>query len=150
MMKGGVHTLYLVGEVPVTKKPNVDYMIVQTSYMTEIARHADVVLPAAAYLESKGSIIDYLGRNRNIKKVVSPPGSSKQHRDIIIELSKAMGKSIRESEVKAKKPAKSKLSPFQKQKGFDVNTSKFTDSIYRPVFECSRLLWLKEAVKTAV
>ena len=38
MVSGGVEVLYTVGEVPVTKIPNVNFLIVQTSYMTELAK----------------------------------------------------------------------------------------------------------------
>jgi NADH dehydrogenase/NADH:ubiquinone oxidoreductase subunit G len=154
MLKGGVDTLYIVGEVPETRRPKVDFLVVQTSFMNETARHADVVLPSATYLESKGSMTDYLGRTKEVKRVVPPPGSAKQHRDIVIELSKALGKTVKESAAKAKaaarKTTKPKPAPFKKQKGLDINTSRFVESLYRPTVECSRLLWLKETEKAAV
>jgi NADH dehydrogenase/NADH:ubiquinone oxidoreductase subunit G len=154
MVKGGTGALYVVGEVPVKKRPKTDFLVVQTTFMSELARHADVVLPSASYLESKGSIIDYLGRNKELKKVIPPPGSAKQHKDIMIELSRATGRTIKETAVKAKKPSekalKPRVSPFKKKKELDINILEFIDAGYSPVVSCSRLLWLKETEKAAV
>jgi NADH dehydrogenase/NADH:ubiquinone oxidoreductase subunit G len=72
MTAGGIDVLYAVGEVPVNKKPDVNFLIVQTSHMTDLAKEADVVLPAAAYLESKGSIMNYLGKIKELTKVIEP------------------------------------------------------------------------------
>jgi predicted molibdopterin-dependent oxidoreductase YjgC len=154
MAAGKVDTLYAVGEVSVHKRPKVDFLIVQASYMTELARQADLVLPAATFLESKGTMISYLGRTKDVRKLADPPGSVKQHKDIFFELSKAMGKPIKETAAKGKtapaKSAKPVLSPFEKQKGLDVNTEKFINSLYTPVVNCSRLVWLKETEKVTV
>jgi NADH dehydrogenase/NADH:ubiquinone oxidoreductase subunit G len=151
MADGKVDTLYAVGEVSVHKRPKVDFLIVQTSYMTELARKADLVLPATTFLESKGTIIHYLGRTKDVRKLADSPGSVKQHKDIFIELSKAMGKPIKETAEKTKtapsKSAKPELSPFEKQKGIDINTEQFVESLYTPVVTCSKLVWLKETEK---
>jgi predicted molibdopterin-dependent oxidoreductase YjgC len=155
MMNGDVDLLYIAGEITAQKRPKVDFMIVQTSYLTGIAQQADIVLPAATYLESRGTITDYLGRNKELKKVVSSPGSASQHKDIFIELSKAMGKPVKETATKTTKGAvrkavKPQLSPFERNKGLDIDSAEFIDSLFAPVVSCSKLLWLKETEKTAV
>ena len=154
IISGRSEVLYVIGEVPVAKRPDTDFMIVQTSYMTALAKQADIVLPSAAYLESKGTIIDYLGKSKNIAKVVEPAGSAKQHKDIFIELSKVMGKPIKETAVKAKTAAKKvtkpKFTPFEKQQGLDINPLEFNESTQHSVIYSSRLLWLKETEKAAV
>jgi NADH dehydrogenase/NADH:ubiquinone oxidoreductase subunit G len=150
----GLKALYVVGETPVLKKPKADFLVVQTSFLTDLAKKADVVLPAAASLESKGTIIDYLGRSKHVKKVVSPSGDAKQHKDIIIDLAGSMGKTLKETAAKprtaVKKPVMAKPGPFKKQKELDINASVYVDSLFKPVVNCSKLLWLKETEKTAV
>ncbi|MBI4697498.1 MAG: molybdopterin-dependent oxidoreductase [Nitrospirae bacterium] len=154
MARGGVTVLYAVGEVPLDKRPDVDFLIVQVSYMTELAKHADVVFPAASYLESKGNIINYLGRIKELSKIVNAPGSAKQHKDIFLELSRAMDNPIKESAASMKSAfevsSKPKFSPFEKKKGLDVDPIDFTESLNQCVIDHSRLLWLKETEKTAV
>ncbi len=148
----GVDVLYAVGEVPVVKRPKVDFLVVQSSYMTELAKKADIVFPSAVYLESKGTITDYLGRTRELKRVIEPSGSAMQHKDIFIALSKAMAKPLKESSAAAKKTAKAKakFSPFKKEKGIKIDTAQFIEAINRSVIKSSRLLWLQETEKAAM
>ncbi|MDA8169782.1 MAG: molybdopterin-dependent oxidoreductase [Nitrospiraceae bacterium] len=151
MAAGGVKVLYTVGEVPVNERPDAEFLVVQGSHMTEIAKQADVVLPAAAYLEADGTIIDYLGRLRKICKAIGPAGEAKPHRKIFAEVAKAMGADLKEaSEGDAKKLAAAvksarKLSPFQRTGGFDVKPEELIESLNASVINGSRLLWLKEA-----
>ena len=154
MTSGATDTLYVVGDLPIKKRPKVKFLIVQSPYLTELAKQADIVLPAAAFLESKGTVINYLGKVKELSKVVDPPDEAKQHKDIIIELSKVIGKSLKVSSSTIKSAfesgAKAKFSPFEKKKGFDINASEFIDAVNAPVINSSRLLWLKETEKTAV
>jgi len=153
MIKGGVDVLYAVGEIPVTKRPDVKFLIVQTSYMTELAKQADVIFPAATYLESNGTIINYLGKVKEAVKSVEPAGDAKQHKNILVELSKEMGTAIKESAAKMKSALqvkdKPKFSPFEKAKGLDANPSELNDSINNSVIYSSRLVWLKEVAEKA-
>jgi NADH dehydrogenase/NADH:ubiquinone oxidoreductase subunit G len=148
MADGGVDVLYAVGEIPVTKRPKTGFLIAQTSYLTDLAKDADVVLPSASYLEAKGTIINYLGKIKEVTKVVNPAGSAKQHKDIFIELSKVIGTQIKDSaaEIKAafEVSAKPSFSPFEKQKGMDTNPA---DSINVNITRNSKLAWLKEAME---
>ncbi|RJQ54626.1 MAG: hypothetical protein C4526_05225 [Nitrospiraceae bacterium] len=153
MVSGGLNVLYAVGEVPVTKRPDVKFLIVQTSYMTELAKQADVILPASTCLESEGTIINYLGKVKEVEKAVEPAGESKQHKNILIELSKIMGNPIKESAAKMKsafqvkeKPA---FKPFEKKQGLDIDPSEFNDAVNKSVIYSSRLAWLKEVMTEA-
>ena len=154
MRKGGVDVLYAIGEVPIAKRPDVNFLIVQTAYITELAKQADIVLPSAAYLESKGTIINYLGKIKELVKVIGPVGDAKQHKDIFIEISRAIGNPIKESAAEIKSAfevsSKPKFNPFDKKKGLDVNPLEFKESIQQYVINSSRLLWLKETEKAAV
>ncbi len=132
---------------------NVDFLIVQNSHLSELAKQADIVLPSATFLEAEGSIVDYLGRLRYVRKAVEPAGEAKQHRDIFIELSKVMGSPIKEpKETEIKKAinikAKPSVSPFKKKERIDISTDEMIESINASVINGSRLLWLKEVEKT--
>jgi predicted molibdopterin-dependent oxidoreductase YjgC len=153
MLSGGVDTLYVIGEPPVKKKPKVKFLIVQTPYMSGLAGQADIVLPSASYLESKGSIVSYLGRVKKLSRAVSPLDDCKQNKDIFVLLAKALGTTLKESKTDLSKTlkagAKAKFTPFKKVKGHK-NGAEFIESVNRSIIKGSRLLWLKEAEKVGV
>lgn len=150
MVSGGLNLLYAIGEVPLNKRPNVDFLVVQNSHMTELAKQADVVLPSAAYLEVDGTMVDYLGRLKHVCKAVEPAGEAKSHRDIFVDIANAMGADIKEAkEGETKKLAKVKVkasvAPFARKEGFNVKVDEMIESINASVINGSRLSWLKEA-----
>jgi predicted molibdopterin-dependent oxidoreductase YjgC len=152
MISDRMKVLYAVGEVPLNKRPTTDFLIVQNSHLTELAKQADVVLPSATFLESAGTMIDYMGRIKYLPKVIEPQGESKSHRDIFINLAKIMGTTIKrptEAEVKKASKVKSKLSssPFAKKEGLDISPNEIIESVNASVINGSRLLWLKETEK---
>ncbi|MGD2080683.1 MAG: molybdopterin-dependent oxidoreductase, partial [Nitrospirota bacterium] len=154
MASGGVKTLYAIGEVPLQKRPGVDFLVVQNSHLTALAKEADVVLPSATFLEAAGTMIDYMGRLKYLPKAVEPQGGSMAHKDIFVKLAKAMGGSLKkptEAEVKKAAKAQGKLSakPFEK-KAVDITPGEIMESINASVFNGSRLIHLKEYEKTAV
>lgn len=152
MSAGGVDVLYATGEVPIEKRPDVNFLIVQTSYMTDLAKQADLVLPAATYMESAGTITNYLGKTKEVRMVITPSGDSRQHKDIFIELSKVMGSAIK-APVRIKSAhevGKPKFSPFEKQQERDVNPAEIVEAVNASVFNNSKLLWLREAKEAAV
>lgn len=150
MLSGkGLAVLYAIGEVPLTKRPDVAFLIVESSHLTELAKPADIVLPSATFLESPGTIMDYMGRLKYLPMVVEPQGEAKSHREVFIALSKVMGKPIkRPTEAEVKKALKVKVlkpsfSEFQKAEGLDISSGEFIESINASVINGSRLLWLK-------
>jgi predicted molibdopterin-dependent oxidoreductase YjgC len=149
MASGNVDVLYAIGGLPISKKPKSKFIIAQTSYMTDLAKDADVVLPAADALESSGTIINYLGKPKDLAAAIAPSGDAKQHKTIFIELSKAMDKPVKESAADMKKAlqvsGKAKVTAFEKKQGLDVNAAELVESMNSSVFNHSRLLWLKEA-----
>jgi NADH dehydrogenase/NADH:ubiquinone oxidoreductase subunit G len=152
MSKGGVDVLYAIGEVPVSNKPDAKFIIAQTSYMTELAKEADLILPAATYIESARTITGYLGRDKEMKKAVDPAGSAKQHKDIVMDISKAAGTAIKTSASEMKSAhgvSEPVLSAFEKKQGLDTDPAALSDAINSAAYNYSRLLWFKEA-KTAV
>lgn len=150
MVSSETKLLYAMGEVPLNKRPETGFLVVQGTHLTELAKKADIVLPAAAFLESAGTMVDYTGKLKHLPLVVEPQGEAKSHREIFIQLSKALGKPIKkptEAEIKkaVKVKAKPIMRPFEKKEGFDVSASELIESINSSVINGSRLLWLKEA-----
>ena len=144
--------LYAIGEIPVGKGPETEFLVVQNSHLTDLAAKADVVLPSTPALESEGTIIDYLGRLKEVKRAVGPLGESKTHADIFIDLAGAMGaslKKVKDTDVKKalKTKVKAAFSPFKREKDLDIDAEKFTEDINRSAINGSRLLWLKETEK---
>lgn len=152
MASGGTNLLYAIGEVPLNKRPNVDFLVVQNSHLTELAKQADIVFPSAAFLEVDGTMVNYLGRLKHVCKAVEPVGEAKSHREIFANIAKAMGaeiKEAKESETKklTKIKAKAAVAPFERKEGLDVKVDEVIESINASVINGSRLLWLKETEK---
>ncbi len=152
MVNDGMKALYAIGEVPLKKRPAADFLIVQNSHFTELAIQADLVLPSAAFLETSGTMVDYMGRLKCLCKAIEPAGSAKAHREIFIEVAKSLGKAIKEpkdSDIKKALKTKTKvtLKPFKKKEGFDINPEELIESLNTSVINGSRLLWLKETEK---
>jgi predicted molibdopterin-dependent oxidoreductase YjgC len=152
MAEGGLKALYAVGEVPLRRRPKTDFLVVQNSHLNNLAREADVVLPSTAFLESAGTIVDYMGRLKYLPQAIEPQGEAKSHREIFIQLARAMGGALNkptESEIKkaAKTKVKPSFRPFARKEGLDVSPSEMVESVNSSVLNGTRLLWLKETEK---
>ncbi len=69
-----------------------EFVVVQEQYMTATARYADIILPAAYFVErddiALGVGMAYIGFQR---KIIEPPGECKPHNEIAKELALRMG-----------------------------------------------------------
>jgi len=98
---GEVKALYLVGENPVLSEANanhvkealeeIDFFVVQDIFMTESARYADVVLPAASFAEKDGTFTNTERRVQRVRKVIPQIGDSKADWWITSEIARRMG-----------------------------------------------------------
>jgi NADH dehydrogenase/NADH:ubiquinone oxidoreductase subunit G len=145
--------LFAVGEVPLAKRPETGFLIVQNSHMTDLATQADLVLPSTPGMESEGTMIDYLGRLKAVNRVCEPRGEAKPHADIFISIAKGLGKDLKMvKETEIKKAAKAKAKPvfgsFEKSKGLTMDAEAFLKEINRSTVNGSRLIWLEE-IETA-
>ncbi len=96
-----IKAMFIMGYDPVRSLPDrkkvkeflgsLEFLAVQDIFMTDTARYASVVLPAAAWAEKDGSIsnLDRLVKWRF--KAVDPPGMAKPDYEILSDLSKAAG-----------------------------------------------------------
>ncbi|MEM4086009.1 MAG: formate dehydrogenase subunit alpha [Saccharolobus sp.] len=101
VLEGKIHALYIVGEdtvmvdcgTPLTKQAleKVDFLVVQDMFMTETAKLADVILPAAASLEKDGTFVNTERRIQRFYKAMEPLGDSKPDWVIIQMIANAIG-----------------------------------------------------------
>jgi NADH dehydrogenase/NADH:ubiquinone oxidoreductase subunit G len=152
MVSSPSRVLYAIGELPVSTRPDTEFLVVQASHMTDLAKEADVVFPSASALESEGTIVDYVGRLKEVKKAVEPAGAALSHSEIFISVAKAMGSALkmpRDTEIKKalKGTVKASFSPFKMDKDLDMDVEKFNEDINVSTINGSRLRWLKELEK---
>ncbi len=99
--EGKIKALYVIGENPLLSEPQSDFvkwmlqslelLVVQDIFMTETAKLADVVLPAAMIGEKEGTVTNAARRIQFTEKAVNPPGEAKEDWKIVTELAKTMG-----------------------------------------------------------
>ena len=99
--KGKIKSMYIVGENPVLSFPNsrlvaeiltsLDFLVVQDMFLTETAKLANVVLPAASFAEKEGTFTNFEGRVNRVRKAIKPVGESLPDWEIILRLADKMG-----------------------------------------------------------
>ena len=98
--EGKVKGLYVIGENPVLSFPHsslvtealasLDFLVVQDMFLTETARLATVVLPAASFAEKEGTFTNLEGRVNRVQKAIEPIGKSLPDWEIILRLADKM------------------------------------------------------------
>ena len=104
MMKkvgGGIRGLFVMGEDIVLSEPNVsrleeamnrlEFLVVQDIFLNETCRWADVVLPAACFVEKEGVFTNSERRVQRVRKAVEPPGQARADWEIVQELARRCG-----------------------------------------------------------
>jgi predicted molibdopterin-dependent oxidoreductase YjgC len=102
MEEGELTALYVIGENPAASEAdnqrthkllsNLDILIVQDIFMTQTAKMADVVLPAAnSAFESEGTVTNSERRVQRVRAALVPPGNAKDDIWIIAELARRLG-----------------------------------------------------------
>jgi formate dehydrogenase alpha subunit len=99
--RGKIKGMYVVGENPILSFPNsrlimeilssLDFLVVQEMFLTETAKLADVVLPAASFAEKDGTFTNFEGRVQRVQKAIDPLGESLPDWEIILRLADKMG-----------------------------------------------------------
>jgi formate dehydrogenase alpha subunit len=99
--EGGLRALYIIGENPMVSDPNLnhakkslenlDFLVVQDLFHTETTEMADVVLPAASFVEKEGTFTNTERKVQRVRKAVEPPGEAREDWKIICELAGRMG-----------------------------------------------------------
>lgn len=91
----------VMGEDPILSEPNsthvveclkkLEFLVVQEIFLTETAKLADVVLPAACYAEKDGTFTNTERRVQRVRKAVEPPGQARADWQILCDISTRMG-----------------------------------------------------------
>jgi predicted molibdopterin-dependent oxidoreductase YjgC len=97
LSSGVLRTAYIIGDNPVRAMPEttkalsrLDFLVVQDLFLTETAKLADVVLPAASFAEIDGTILGAGGKMLHQRQAVQPQGGRPDWQ-ILAELGKRMG-----------------------------------------------------------
>ncbi len=98
---GTIKAMYIVGEDAANTHPcskrtakalgRLEFLVVQDIFLTETARFADVVLPAACWAEKEGSSTSTERRIQWHEKAVEPPGDAMADLWIICNLARRLG-----------------------------------------------------------
>lgn len=98
---GRLHALYVIGEDIAQSDPDTDhvqaalqaceFVVCHDIFRSRTAEHADVVLPAASFLEKDGTFINFDRRVQRVRPALSPPGAAGSDFDILHRVARAMG-----------------------------------------------------------
>ena len=96
-----IKALYLVGENPALSDPDIrhtwealaklEFLVVQDIFLSETAKFAHVVLPAASFAERDGTFTNTERRVQRVRKAIKPIGDSKPDWWIICQVAKRSG-----------------------------------------------------------
>ncbi|MBN2186472.1 MAG: formate dehydrogenase subunit alpha [Dehalococcoidia bacterium] len=96
-----IKALYLVGENPALSDPDaqhvrealarLDFLVVQDIFLSETAKFAHVVLPAASFAEKDGTFTNTERRVQRVTKAIEPIGDSRPDWWIICQVAKSLG-----------------------------------------------------------
>ncbi len=99
--EGKVKGMFIMGENPVASFPqptlvkealaSLDFLVVTDMFLTDTARLASVVLPAASFAEKEGTFTNFEGRVQPVRKAIEPVGESLPDREIILRLADRLG-----------------------------------------------------------
>ncbi|MES2459686.1 MAG: NADH-quinone oxidoreductase subunit NuoG [Armatimonadota bacterium] len=100
-IEGSVKMLYIMGSDPAAKYQDpararlaleaAEFVVVQELFLTETAKYADIVLPAASFAEKDGTFVNIEGREQKIKQALKPAGDSRPDWRIIADLMGRLG-----------------------------------------------------------
>ncbi len=99
-LQGDVRAMYIMGENPMMTDPDIehvrralgalDFLVVSDIFMSETAKLADVILPAASWLERDGTFTATDRRVQRFRQAIAPIGESKSDWWIVSELAKRL------------------------------------------------------------
>lgn len=100
-VEGKVKFMYVMGEDPVLTDPDanhikkaleqMEFIVVQDLFITEIGKFADVILPAACYAEKDGTFTNTERRVQRVRKAVDAPGECRLDWEILSDIANRLG-----------------------------------------------------------
>ena len=104
LIAGNVKGMYIFGENPVLADPDThhvvqaldsaDFLAVQDIFLTETAKHADVVLPGASWAEKDGTFTNTERKVQRVRKALEPLEGTLPDWKILSELGSRLGLSM--------------------------------------------------------
>jgi formate dehydrogenase alpha subunit len=95
-----IKAIYLIGENPALSDPDaqhvqealsrLDFLVAQDIFLSETAKLADVVLPAASFAEKDGTFTNTERRVQRVRKAVEPVGDSRPDWWIVCQVAKKL------------------------------------------------------------
>jgi formate dehydrogenase alpha subunit len=102
--EGKVKGMFIMGEDMVASFPqptlvkealsSLDFLVVTDMFLTETAKLASVVLPAASFAEKEGTFTNFEGRVQRLQKAIEPIGGSLPDGEIILKLAERLDASM--------------------------------------------------------
>ena len=102
VLSGSLKMLYIMGSDPVVRYhvpakaqaalSRAEFVVVQELFLTETAKQATVVLPAASFAEKDGTFVNIEGREQKIKQAIAPRGEARPDWRILADLMARLGK----------------------------------------------------------
>lgn len=90
--KGEMDLLYLIGEDVRPGSYDAKFVVVQDTFLpSQAAEVADVVLPAASFVEVDGTYTNVEGRVQRVRRAIPPLGGSKPDWEILSQLAAQLG-----------------------------------------------------------
>ncbi len=100
-VRGELKAMYIMGEDPVLSDADahhvrkglesLDFLVCQNLFLTETAKLADVVLPAASFAEKEGTFTNTERRIQRVRQAIEPVGGSRPDWRIICDLAARFG-----------------------------------------------------------
>ncbi|MFN8201485.1 MAG: formate dehydrogenase subunit alpha [Solirubrobacteraceae bacterium] len=98
---GRLKAMYIFGEDPAQTDPDthhvvralesLEFLVCQDIFLNETTKYADVVLPAATFLEKEGTFINAERRIQLVSPAMEPPGEAKTDLEILMTVSRMLG-----------------------------------------------------------
>lgn len=102
--KGQIKGLFILGENAAMSDPDAnhveealqkcEFLVVEDIFLTETAKFAHVVLPAACWAEKEGTFTNSERRVSRVRKAVEAPGQARPDLDILADLCRRLGLNI--------------------------------------------------------
>jgi formate dehydrogenase major subunit len=100
-LRGELKVLWVMGEDIAQTDPNTSHVeaamdacelvVCQEIFMSRTAERADVVLPAASFLEKDGTFTNFDRRFQRVRPALSPPGEARTDFEILHAVARALG-----------------------------------------------------------